>query len=153
MLHTNNAKIERIKGYFTQIESLDKRIKVIEEERVKLRVLSVRVGGATEIREVQSSPKNSDKIGELVSTLCDLEIDYVNLINKLINRKKDTITKINTLTDDRWRLVLELKYLNYLKWEEIAEKLDYSSRQVRRYHDKAINEFATHFNADEWILL
>ncbi len=147
---TNEEKIEIIKEYFNAIQSFEERIKIIEEERVKLRVLSVRVGGTTEVREVQSSPKNKDKIGELVSTLCDLEVDYVNLINELINRKKDAILKFNSLTDDRWRLVLELRYLKYLQWAEIAEKLNYSSRQVRRYHEHAINELVNSFKAEDW---
>ncbi len=149
MSYTNDEKIKAIKNYFMQLFYIKEHIELLNDERKKLRILSVNIGSTTDAREVQSSCVSLDKIGDIVSDLVDLEIGYVNEINVFTDRKKKAIEKINTLTDERGKLILKLRYFEYLTWCEIAEKVDYSDRQVRRYHNNAIEMLIDAFSAEE----
>ncbi len=45
---------------------------------------------------------------------------------------------INQVKEREGRLVLQQRYLQYEKWEDISDELDYTVRQVFRMHDAAL---------------
>lgn len=134
----NNALCKELVLWFKDIQQLDKRLEVAREELVKLRVLSTHVASNVEVKEVQSSGVSHDKIGDTVSNIVDLEKECIESINELVGRKRKARTRIDSLTDERHKLILELRYFSYLGWEDTAEEVDYSVKQAKRLHDEAI---------------
>ena len=45
---------------------------------------------------------------------------------------------INYAGNPRLHLILQMRYLNYKTWEQIAEELKYSPSQVHRLHSAAL---------------
>lgn len=74
-----------------------------------------------------------------------------NRINKLMEIEKDLAKlydiqvelndKINKVEDFNERMVLRYRYILNYTWEQISEKMGYSSRQVIRIHGEALKNF------------
>lgn len=47
---------------------------------------------------------------------------------------------IADIPDSRTRLIFRLRYVDGMKWDDIAEKVDYDERHVRRLHGKTYNQ-------------
>jgi DNA-directed RNA polymerase specialized sigma subunit len=47
---------------------------------------------------------------------------------------------IRRVGDDVLEEVLELRYLQYMKWEDIAQRMNYSERQTTRLHGIALEK-------------
>ena len=58
----------------------------------------------------------------------------------LMNEMEEIENCINSIPDLKARSVLGYKYLRYLTFEEIAEKIDYSKSTVRDAHRNGINQ-------------
>jgi len=64
--------------------------------------------------------------------------------------KCEAIKKIDDIENRTHRLLLTLRYVNNLSWEEIAGKMNYSSGHiVQRLHPKALTEFEKSFEKPE----
>ena len=59
---------------------------------------------------------------------------------KLVELKKDIIRRINAVDSAELQTILELRYLSYMRWEEIAIELGYGIDNVFRLHRNALDE-------------
>lgn len=75
----------------------------------------------------------TEKLGKR-KTLNEYMQDLIEL-NKEMREIEDTIDSIN---DHNCRLVLGYRYLQFKTYEQIAELMNYSSMQIRRFHKKGI---------------
>ena len=73
-----------------------------------------------------------------VCNIIDLESEIFDEITKLIAIEHDIIEAIQLLSDDRYRAVLELHYLNGYNLNYISRKLHYSIDWVYRLHKAAL---------------
>lgn len=74
-----------------------------------------------------------------------------NRINKLMEVEKDLASlydiqvelneKVNKVEDFNERMVLRYRYILNYTWEQISEKMGYSTRQVIRIHGEALKNF------------
>lgn len=74
-----------------------------------------------------------------------------NRINKLMEVEKDLASlydiqvelneNINKVEDFNERMVLRYRYILNYTWEQISEKMGYSTRQVIRIHGEALKNF------------
>ena len=63
-------------------------------------------------------------------------------INSLLEIKQYVKNLISQVTDREGRIILEERYLQYDKWEEIAGEMGYTVRQIFRIHDAALMEIS-----------
>lgn len=56
--------------------------------------------------------------------------------------RNEIVRRIEKSDDFRFIQVLTYRYINHMKFEEIACKMNYSFRQVLRLHDTALVDFA-----------
>lgn len=56
--------------------------------------------------------------------------------------KCEIISLIDELEDKEYKMILIHRYIDWLSWTEISEKLYYSSSKIRRMHDKALEEIS-----------
>lgn len=88
------------------------------------------VGGSTE----------QSKVENYVVKFVDLENEINKAIDELVEIKLNISRAIGKVKDDNLRLVLELRYSNFMKWEQISVDMNYGCKQVKRLHKKALSE-------------
>jgi DNA-directed RNA polymerase specialized sigma subunit len=90
-----------------------------------------------------------DKVGaganpaqdKILCKIADLQSEINADIDRLVDTKRQIAAMISKIDNARFRALLELRYLCFKKWEEIAEIMHYSDRQVRRLHKQALDSF------------
>lgn len=85
----------------------------------------------------------SKKVEDCVCNIIELQEEIQEEIDGLVQVERDieSVIKQGPL-DDTDRLIMEARYLNYMKWEEIAVALNYAYRWVLRRHGRAIRQLA-----------
>ena len=83
----------------------------------------------------ESHVKNHQE--DIIIRIIDLEKEITKDIDKLINEKKRAKSVIDRL-DGPYKLVMSMRYLECMKWEEIAYRLDYSIQAVYKIHGQAL---------------
>ena len=103
---------------------------------------------AQRIRELASAVSSScgggsggtsDKVGNAVAKLVDLENDINGDIDKLVVIRHEIESAISCVEDEKLQTLLRLRYISCLTWEQIAVKMSYSYKQVCRLHGKALS--------------
>lgn len=92
---------------------------------------------------VEGNTKNN-KIKEINSKIITLENIINEDIDKLIDVKNEIRKFINNINDEELLSILSLKYISFNTFEQIAEILHFSERQIYRLHKKAIFELEKH---------
>jgi len=70
----------------------------------------------------------------------DYEIEIKEMKRKLPGYKKEAIQAIEQIEDQNYQLILVYRYIDWLSWRQIAERMFFSSATIRRWHDKALME-------------
>lgn len=87
-----------------------------------------------------SSPNHStDAMGKAVCKVIDFEKEADVLIDQLITLKIEIEHTISTISDRRYRKLLERRYLFFESFETIAATMNYSKKHIYRLHDEAIS--------------
>lgn len=139
------------KKYLSQIERMDKTVQNKLSEIYQLKTLATNITVATDKERVQTSG-NKDKIGDIVSKILDLENETSLLIDDYLRKKKKIINEIESMSNKNYYHVLFSKYVEYKTMDEIAEKMDYSWRQIIRIHGSALMEFEKKYGK-EYLML
>jgi len=74
----------------------------------------------------------------IICKIVDLQNEINADIDRLVDIKRELRKTIESVPDVDLRTVLELRYLNFRKWEQIAVSMHYALRTVHYIHDKAI---------------
>jgi len=134
------AIIEDPKGFLLQGRNIKaliaaKRVR-IEEWRKIAEDISVTLkedGGSGPTGYKQSTVENA------VCNIVDLENEIIAEIENLANLEKVIAEVIRVfVADDRHKLILEMRYVNHFKLEEIALRLNYAFRWVQRLNGQAL---------------
>lgn len=123
------------KEYLNQAYRLNDKIKsnLRQVEDLEAKVTSVTVSFG---EKVQSGEKNSTeqvilKIIALKQKINEETDRYIDLLTEI----RSTIDKVK---DPDENLLLTLRYIEFMKWEEIMEKMNFSETQVHRVHRNAL---------------
>ncbi|MGO5053251.1 DUF1492 domain-containing protein [Lachnospiraceae bacterium LCP25S3_G4] len=83
-----------------------------------------------------------------IKDLSDYMVKLDEMLSDLIKAKYDRITvytevrkQIELMNDEKLQEILELKYINGMKFEEICNEIGCSLRHVHRLHGKALPKF------------
>ena len=74
----------------------------------------------------------------IIAKMVDLEDDINADIDQLVDLKTEIVTIIKAVDDPEYQTLLELRYLCFKRWEEIAVELGYSSQYMFRVHNRAL---------------
>lgn len=126
---------EEVKNYLSQAYYIDKRVITLQDELTMLESKLERCTASyTSIRGGGSQPTfeyNLDKVMKYREML-NHEID------NLIERKRNIKQTIAKLDNDKERLILYKKYINFQTFESIADDLDITPRQVYKIYKKSL---------------
>lgn len=75
---------------------------------------------------------------DAVSRVIETDKSIAAEITRLCAVKRQVNDAIGAVADARRRRVLELRYRNYMRWEQIAEAMGYDVRWVYRLHGEAL---------------
>lgn len=87
--------------------------------------------------DVVQVSKQGNRQEDLIIKIIDLEKEITKDIDNLICEKKKAKSVIDKL-DGPYRLVMSMRYLECMKWEEIAYRIGYSIQAVYKIHGQAL---------------
>ena len=91
------------------------------------------------------TPKSNfdrDPLSDAIAHILELD-DRINAkIDMLIDMRQHIELSISAVTDPRLRKLLRYRYIDGLKWEDIADKMHCDIRWVFRLHGKALSKLA-----------
>lgn len=123
------------KEYLSQYGTLNSEINAKLEQKRQLFELAASVApSATH----GGSGNVSDKVGRTAAKLLDLEREINADIDRLVDLRREIEAVIAGVPDERLRTLLELRYINGVTFERIAEHLDLSAVQIWRLHKIAL---------------
>ena len=125
------------KEYLGQAYRLDQRINSKLEQISMLRDLATKATAAISDMPHSDSP-NLQQMESTVLKIIDLEHEINRDIDGLVDLKRELIAAINAVDVPEYQTVLELRYLCYKTWEEIADELGYCPSNIYRLHGRAL---------------
>ena len=84
--------------------------------------------------------KGQSRLEDCVIQIMELEAEINRDMIRLVELKKDIIRRIKAVENAELQTILELRYLSYMRWEEIAIELGYGIDNVFRLHRNALDE-------------
>lgn len=127
-----------VKSYLNQARMLDKRIDSKLEQIDRLRSLSERV-----TTTLSFSPKGAggaNRTEYCIERIWQLEKEVTEDIDRLVDMKSGIRGAIDEVKNDKYKLLLECRYLCGDTWERIAEKMEIGVRWVYELHGRALQE-------------
>ena len=127
------------KEYLGGAYRIDQRINSKIEQAASLRDLATKAT-ATYSDTPASGGGDIQSMEAVIVKVVDLEREINADIDSLVDFKREIVGVIKALADPECQMLLELRYLCFRSWEQIAVAMGYSLRQVFRLHDKALNK-------------
>lgn len=100
---------------------------------------------------VDGTRNNEAPFVKWIHKALELEDDIKHLMRKLPIIKNEILDSISTLENPEYKRLLIFKYIDWLSWREIADKMHYSIATIRRWHEKVLIEIKVpkNMNMDE----
>ena len=128
------------KEFLEQVWYVDRAIDSKLEQVERLRNESTKATSLVSDMPRSSSP-NLQRLEDTIIKIVDLEHEINRDIDRLIDLKKAARVSINAMAHPDERLILELRYLCYKTWPEIAEAISLSESHIHRLHGFALLHF------------
>lgn len=126
------------KQYLRQAYRLNELINSDIQELEQLKALSKSISSPTLSGMPSSGRKQEAPFVNAITKIVDLEKVIDAEIDRFVDLKKEIRTVISSVEDNSQQLCLKLRYLQFLKWESVAAKMDLSLKQVHRIHNEAL---------------
>jgi hypothetical protein len=128
---TNKEKIEYLKRYSVCYKEIER----LYEEKERLTSIRDKI---TQTLSDMPKGSNGDK-SNVADSIIELDYQIEYEVAKWI-RTGDRIKNImESVQDDNLKLLLRYRYINNMKFEEIAVKMGYCWKQIHRLHNNALN--------------
>ena len=82
--------------------------------------------------------RNVYRMQDIIGKIIDLENEINADIDQLVDLKRDIVAIIKAVENPEDQTLLELRYLCFKTWEQIAVDMGYNVRHVYRLHDEAL---------------
>ena len=82
----------------------------------------------------------SDKVQTAVCRIIELEQDIDREVDAQIDLRGKIEAAVSGMQDEKLRDVIRYRYIDGMKWEEVAEAMYYSRMQICRFHGRALRE-------------
>ena len=134
MVPSNNQnKIKYLKRYITLDREIEHKLREIDHWRTKLtRIMPVYT------TEPKGGGSIRGKTEGIIAKIVDLENEIDTDIDQLVAIRDGIKAVIESVEDDRERLLLQYRYLEGRTFEWIAAEMNYSWRHTHRLHSAAL---------------
>jgi len=127
------------KDYLSQAYRIDQRISSKLEQIRSLRALAEKAS-STLSHAPPSGTRNVHRMEDIIAKMVDLEAAINADLNRLVDLKREIVTVVKCVELPELQTLLELRYLSYKTWEEIAVELHFDIRHIYRLHGRALTE-------------
>lgn len=129
------------KEYLSQAYRIDQRINSKLEQVMSLRALLGKATGTLTGAPKAATP-NPHSMEDTIAKMVDLENEINDDIDTLVDLKAEIMRRIKRVENTEYQTILELRYLCFKRWEEVAADMGYSLRRLYELHDCALNEIS-----------
>lgn len=128
------------KEYLSQARYLDARINTKIKQLEALNTLAT---SATSVLTgmPQSPNKATSKMADIVDKIVDLQAEINRDIDALVDLKGEMRSKLEMVPAEDYKAILEMRYLCFMSWEQIASNLGLSVPYTYKLHDRALKGF------------
>lgn len=126
------------KEYLSRYRLINVRINMKIDQQRQLRELATNISPSSSNGGHSSSV--SDKVGTAVAKIATLEQEIDAEIDMLVKAKAEIERTIADISDERLRLILFARYINCMRWEQIAVTQSIELRWLYRLHGRALRE-------------
>ncbi len=134
------------KEYLSQAYVLDRRVKVAMENVAHLREMTQQITPNYE-SEVVSHTRNVSSLQDTITKLVDAEEQLNRNVNTLVALKKEITGVLAQVRNPEYKLLLEMRYLAFKGWDEIADNLYMHVRSAHKMHSRALKVVDAIINA------
>lgn len=127
------------KEYLSQAYRIDRRIDAKIEQVASLRNL-VTKATSTLSDSAPSGSRNIHRMEDVIVKIIDFENDINAEIDSLVDLKREITSVIKAVPNLEYQTLLELRYLCFKSWEDIADEMNYSIQHIYRIREKAFKE-------------
>ena len=125
------------KEYLGQAYRLDQRINSKLEQVSSLTELAKNV--TTTLTGMPRNPNHATStMADAIAKIIDLQAEINGDIDRLVDLKREMVKMIKAVNNPEYQTLLELRYLCFYTWEQIAVDMGYNVRHVYRIHDEAV---------------
>lgn len=125
------------KEYLSQAYRLDKRIDSKIEQLKSLNLLATKCTSTLSDMPKSQSISNS-RLEDTVVKIVDLQEEINRDIDSLVDLKRDIVRTIKSVQNPEYQIILELRYLCFKTWEEIAVQMSCSIDNVFKIRKNAL---------------
>jgi uncharacterized protein involved in exopolysaccharide biosynthesis len=129
------------KDYLSQAYRIDQRINSKLAQVMSLRDLLSKATGTLSGAPKAATP-NPHSMEDTIAKMVDLENEINEDIDALVDLKAEIMRRIKRVENTEYQTILELRYLCFKRWEEIAVDMGYSLRRLYELHDCALEEIS-----------
>ena len=129
------------KDYLSQAYRIDQRINSKLAQVMSLRDLLGKATGTLSGAPKAATP-NPHSMEDTIAKMVDLENEINEDIDALVDLKAEIKRRIKRVENTEYQTILELRYLCFKRWEEIAVDMGYSLRRLYELHDCALEEIS-----------
>jgi len=129
------------KDYLSQAYRIDQRINSKLAQVMSLRDLLGKATGTLSGAPKAATP-NPHSMEDTIAKMVDLENEINEDIDTLVDLKAEIMRRIKRVENTEYQTILELRYLCFKRWEEIAVEMGYSLRRLYELHDCALEEIS-----------
>ena len=123
--------------YLSQAFHIDQRINSKLSQVMRLRETATNCTATLSDMPRPDSP-NRQRMADTICKIVDLEREINEDIDRLVDLKAEARRVINAVSDPDQQLILELRYLCFKTWEQIAVQMNYSTKYVFDLHRTAL---------------
>ena len=124
--------------YQKKADFLNEKIMVLRSKATKM---------TTSFQDVPSFGGFEDHKQQIIADMVDLEREYKKTHQQCRNKLQEIAFFINQLESFQERIVLQMRYLYFENWQDIALRLNYEERQIYRIHGRGlVNLIGIHEN-------
>lgn len=130
-------KSNAAKDFLKQVRLCDIHINNKLEEKARLQALALKITSSWSSEHVSGSG-NQDKMGDAIAKITDLDREIDMEIDSFINKKRTVKAVIGKVDNPDQLDILYKRYIQYESFEQIANELNMSYRNVCNIHGKAL---------------
>ena len=125
------------KEYLNQAYWLDRRL---DSKLEQLSTLKDMVTKTTSIlsNAVVSHTRNVHSMQDIIAKIIDMQAEINADIDRLVDLKRDIMQVVKSVGDPELQMLLELRYLCFKDWTEIACRMHCTESNVFKVHSKAL---------------
>lgn len=125
------------KEFMNRAYEISKRLKA---RRQRLEYLNAQVGTANQSLSgmPKGSPSSTSQMEELTVRILDLELAIEQDEKALTSARAEISAAINSLNNENLSTILQMRYLDYMRWEDIMASLDYCRSYLYELHGRAL---------------